>query len=175
MKEFIEKLIGRLEEEKKQSYYKATSKSGMSIDMGENIAYGKAIQIVNQLAEEYKLFGNSEQVNGKDTNVTTNDLMVVQSLPSLYPLKDFEEEAIHRVVENNRWIPCDKQLPGEEYILRIEGAEFYKHVLTSTQGEDAQCCVGWYDREDDTWYDIEGFAYHPIAWRPLPEPYQLKE
>ena len=49
MKEFIENLIGRLEEEKAKGIY--------DIDNVITVkdAYGKAIKIVNQLAEEYKL------------------------------------------------------------------------------------------------------------------------
>lgn len=58
MKEFIDKLISRLEEEKEQSYYEATSKggraNGKSVAYGENLALQKAISIVNQLAEEYE-------------------------------------------------------------------------------------------------------------------------
>lgn len=44
----VKKVVAELEEEKKQSYYKATSKNGINIDMGENIAYGKAIDIVKR-------------------------------------------------------------------------------------------------------------------------------
>lgn len=54
MKEFVEKLIGRLEEMRK-----------MKVDMIGGYCQStisKSIEIVNQLAEEY----------GKDTNVTTN-------------------------------------------------------------------------------------------------------
>ena len=53
MNAFIEKLIGRLEEYKKQ---------WMDADYLDGI--DEIIEIVNELAKEYKLFGNSEQVNG---------------------------------------------------------------------------------------------------------------
>lgn len=46
MKEFIEKLIGRLEELKKEAYDKWDGGASHK-------AYSKAIEIVNQLAEEY--------------------------------------------------------------------------------------------------------------------------
>lgn len=51
MKEFIDKLKSRLEEEKKEA-------------VANNViwVYSKVIRIVTELAEEYKLFGNSEQV-----------------------------------------------------------------------------------------------------------------
>ena len=59
MKEFVEKLIGRLEEE--ISWYET---HGCNEDLKRGIigANRHAIEIVNQLAEEY----------GKDINVTTN-------------------------------------------------------------------------------------------------------
>jgi Glu-tRNA(Gln) amidotransferase subunit E-like FAD-binding protein len=53
MKEFIDKLIERLEEEKKYCSYNPQIRDE---------AINKSISIVNELAEEY----------GKDTNVTTN-------------------------------------------------------------------------------------------------------
>ena len=58
MKEFIDKLIERLEENK----IKRSDDSPYGI--GVLNGYAEAISIVNQLAEEYKLFGNSEQVKG---------------------------------------------------------------------------------------------------------------
>lgn len=57
MKEFIEKLIGRLEEREVQAYAKMDG--GVTYQ-----TYRNAIEIVNQLAEEYKeLFGKTEQLN----------------------------------------------------------------------------------------------------------------
>ena len=47
MKEFIEKLIGRLEEEKSKGYYDSNSV------IGEKNCWNKAIEIINKLAEEY--------------------------------------------------------------------------------------------------------------------------
>ena len=47
-KEFIEKLIERLEREKWKSFYASNS------IVGEKNVWGKAIEIVRQLAEEYK-------------------------------------------------------------------------------------------------------------------------
>ena len=61
MKEFIEKLIGRLEEHKTKAY--VTGITNNPYEFGACNAMDSAISIVNQLAEEYKLFGNSEQVN----------------------------------------------------------------------------------------------------------------
>ena len=60
MKEFIEKLIGMLDKEVEDTYYRALD--GNLVSGIKNSAYHDAIKIVNQLAEEY----------GKDINVTTN-------------------------------------------------------------------------------------------------------
>lgn len=61
MKEFVEKLIGRLLLESSGcKVYKLINPN--KEDIAEFNAYKKCIEIVNQLAEEY----------GKDTNVTTN-------------------------------------------------------------------------------------------------------
>ena len=52
MKEFIEKLIGRLEEKVVNRTFDESIKT-------KNLAYKEAIEIVNQLAEEYKTECNS--------------------------------------------------------------------------------------------------------------------
>ena len=62
MKEFIEKLIGRLEEERKKAF-KTYTAFGMNTDLGRMFGLEKAIDVVNQLAEEYKLLENIEQLN----------------------------------------------------------------------------------------------------------------
>lgn len=80
MNEFINKLIERLGE-----YPFAFERFGNDGMGGQKvIALDDAIEIVNQLAKEY--------------NNCSTDLVIVQSLPSLYPLQPFEEEAVHRVV-----------------------------------------------------------------------------
>jgi hypothetical protein len=56
MKEFIDKLISRLEE--------SVQGSKDSKDLSKYSAYKQSISIVNELAEEYKLFGKTEQVKG---------------------------------------------------------------------------------------------------------------
>lgn len=68
MKEFIEKLIGRLEEELKladEVKEKCARENPLMFDNAKGYSTGiaNAKSFVNQLAEEYKLFGNSEQVN----------------------------------------------------------------------------------------------------------------
>ena len=73
MKEFIEKLIGRLEEkfkynsEQAEIYRDGSDKDAYfrekkDLYMDRANTYGQVMRIINELAEEY----------GKDTNVTTN-------------------------------------------------------------------------------------------------------
>lgn len=52
MKEFAEKLIERLEEEKNTAS-KTFAKFEMQVDLGRVFGLEKAIEIINQLAEEY--------------------------------------------------------------------------------------------------------------------------
>jgi len=97
MKEFIEKLIGRLEElydridkSKKEAYEeKDWERFDLFTHRNEGV-YG-AIAIVNQLAEEY----------AKDINVSTIDAGELLG---------------------NGWIPCSERLPEEwEYYLVSDG------------------------------------------------------
>lgn len=68
MKEFIDKLIERLEEKRKflENTYLLSKKSyEVKKDAVARInELGGAIEIVTELAEEYKLFGKTEQVKG---------------------------------------------------------------------------------------------------------------
>lgn len=91
MKEFVEKLMNWL-----ANHHRV-------VKTDEDVEWNRAIysceEEVKRLAKEYK-----------EQNID-QDLMIVASLPSLYPMmQPFEVEAIHRVVErakdNNGWIPC---------------------------------------------------------------------
>lgn len=134
MQEVFEKIKKKLEEQLKQydmrierrnsdCYFDEASKKE-NLD-GRASGIEKAIEIVDQVAEEY----------------------------------------------NNGWISCSERLPiGEEYRKKIDDSYFYKHMLTTTNEEDIPICVGWYDQENEVWYDITGFAFYPNAWQPLPAP-----
>lgn len=66
MREFVEKLIERLENRIKynKSCHEEFSDAKMSLTYEVQInAYKNAIEIINQLAEEYKLLENIEQLN----------------------------------------------------------------------------------------------------------------
>lgn len=82
--------------------------------------------------------------------------MIVEALPSLYPLKNFEEEAIHVVLNAiPHWIPVTERLP-----------EYGKEVLTVNKDGDYEINYIIDDEEGDFFY------YGAIAWCNLPEPYK---
>lgn len=158
MKEFIEKLIGRLEEQK-------SDLTTWAEDKAFEIGIETAVSIVKQLAEEF----------ATDKNVGHNDqdLMIVESLPSLYPMmQPFEEEAVYRVVErakyNNGWTPCSKELPPQpksNLLFENKPLELY---LATVRGSDYAWRVFWNGEcFTDGWNKVD-----VIAWQPLPEPFK---
>jgi len=117
MKEFIEKLIGRLEElynsndKMKKKAYEEQDWENFELFTHGNEGVKESIEIVNQLAEEYKQ--NIDQ-----------DLIILASLPSLYPLQPFEEEALHKVVSRAKdsgvWISCSTDMPEHDQEVFIK-------------------------------------------------------
>ena len=167
MKEFIDKLISRLEErEAELKTITAECKPTKEIkdkNYGYYTAMNHAKEIVNQLAEEYK-----QQYNDQD-------LMVVESLPSLYPMmQPFEEEALVRVVErakyNNGWILCSEKLPETNESV-------FCWAKSTARGGDV-CFVGschngfWFLQSSADTHSFPG-QYVIIAWKPI-APYQPK-
>ena len=109
MKEFIEKLIEKFEREAFAVQLKQGIKNPSTHDMFlETFTVRQIEEIINQLAEEYKQPFND------------HDLMIVESLPSLYPIKEFEEKAIQRVIrcakkEYNNDV-CEWEINSDESI-----------------------------------------------------------
>lgn len=177
MKQFIDKLIERLEEHKTKAY--VTGFTNNPYELGACHAMDDAVKIVNLLAEEYNTDIPALDVNelfkAVEQNDISTDLMIVSSLPSLYPLQDFEEEAVHRVVAKNAtvggWIPCSERFP------EIDGCISDTVLVCGSNG--FQYMAFWCD--DLQWRFCEcGMAKEPVlwteivAWQPLPQPYQPK-
>ena len=110
MKEFVEKLIGRLEEEKESSPCRNTQCKECKYinqcyegEMCYKVCIDNIKEIVNQLAEEY----------GKDTNVTTNNGWIpcserlpddFMSMAYLTTVKGhFYPEVKYYCVANHKW------------------------------------------------------------------------
>ena len=114
MKEFIEKIIEMLEEEKEFAYadfYEYLMRYELDNDFDEDDDWFykgliRATEIVNQLAEEY----------GKDTNVTTKDCLKCSR--RLWYQKGYADAE-----KNNGWIPCSERLPedGQKVLCSIDG------------------------------------------------------
>lgn len=89
-------------------------------------------------------------------------------------LQELQEvmDIVRKQPKVGEWIPCSERLPiGEEYKKKIKDEWFYKKVLTTEEGG---MHIGWYDQEDECWYDNQGFAMHPVAWQFLPQPYNAE-
>jgi len=148
MKEFIDKLIERLEEEKSNVPVNRILDDIINDkpkELGQLMAYSKVIKIVNELAEEY----------GKDTNVSTIDageLFGNGWITDRVPTKE-ECGAIAR-----KW-----------FLVTIPQANGYRttpmqYEYTTIRGKDVSRWL-WYGRITKV---------EPIAWKPLPAPYQPK-
>lgn len=162
MKEFVEKLMNWL-----ANHHRV-------VKTDEDVEWNRAIysceEEVKRLAEEYK-----------EQNID-QDLMIVASLPSLYPMmQPFEVEAIHRVASSAKysgcWIPCSERLPNESErwlghdIIDAEPREFIVMVKGAYEPTTGYYTVdGWvkdiYNKEE------YGYADEIIAWMPLPEPFK---
>lgn len=145
MKEFVEKLIRRLKEEKNKGrgrIYSATQCDAL------RFAYGHAIEIVNQLAEEYSVSAKNAQTGGW---IPCSD-----RLP-----EDCDNRFYMCIVENH-----EEDLPmfcqyDEEYGFGFWHDIYDEHTL------------GFVDSEFKT---NEELGYEKvIAWQPLPATYQPKE
>lgn len=151
MQEVFEKIRNRIESLKTNLGFGGTIQQMYADGMLD-----RAIEIVNQVAEECKNL-NIDQ-----------DLTIVESLPSLYPLQPFEVEAIHRVVwrakYNNGWIPCSKELPSDGEI----------HECTALFNTGMRYIeYAYYDMAREEWWthDDTGLV-NVIAWKSSPEPYR---
>lgn len=157
MKEFIEKLIGRLTElpTKAIDRYK-----GGTFGNWEGTDYfikqSDAIEIINQLAEEYKPCNKPSckdcEVYDKEKHYCPKWCEVIKHTAS-----ELAEEY------NNGWIPCS-ELPEENgmYLCTVFHADDY---------------VVWIMRFNDGEFlkpdDVEDWNYELLAWMPI-APYQPK-
>ena len=176
MKEFIEKLIGRLEERKAEHLHdekvmQELEKNNLATFCSAKArALDGAIEIVNQLAEEYK-----GKYLSKDEVGYMLDTIEMRGDESWM---DYYRKALKGLCElsgeeyNNGWIPISERLPKSGSAVL---------VLLKDEGDGITMDCG--KTCDIAWLSGSGFFTSPqekyscedvIAWQPLPAPFQPK-
>lgn len=189
MNEFIEKLIGRLEEEKAKGIYDSDN----VITVKD--AYGKAITIVNELAEEHKDKSGiiddvksflqekfdycAEQAEiwmdgSEKDSYFRNQKELYMDRANIYGEVMRE---IGRLEEEYKggWIPCSERLPeedGEDVLVWFEYFRYGEYNgLYQRMGISYTFKGDWsgFVNGQSGWSQLK-----ILAWQPLPEPYQPK-
>ena len=87
--------------------------------------------------------------------------MIVEALPSLYPLQKFEEDAVHAVIDAlPHWIPVTERFPDNS-----------RNVLITSRGGVS---MAWYN---GSYFEKGANTHHRkmqtvTAWCELPEPFK---
>lgn len=178
MKEFIEKLNGRLEEKRKTAF-KTYTDFGMNTDLGRMFGFKKAIDVVNQLAEEY----NNESVKGDlisrsavielieskcvDGCLEQDDITLIDAYGLMDDVSDLP------TAYNDGWIPCSERLPEVGQIVFIQVTCEYQLEM----GDETPIQIRKYEPKHNgfDWKQI-GFGEWlrsdlVLAWQPLPREY----
>ena len=93
--------------------------------------------------------------------------MIVEALPSLYPLQKFEEDAVHAVIDAlPHWIPVTERLPNRDELVLVTYKTTSKIHLCKYIDDGSE--NSWWSYIDDccAWNNVI------LAWMPLPEPYK---
>ena len=175
MKEFVEKLIERLEEEKKS--YEAEH----AWNYAKGLEY--AVSIVNQLAEE---FGGDINVGSKNQEPysrieTVKSEHLECELPSdcyeqikeVWVIDEFTEERKvfnqDSTKKNQGWIPVTERLPeiigNTSDTVLVCGSNGFQYMAFWCDDLQWRFCECGTAKEPVLWTEI-------IAWQPLPEPYK---
>lgn len=176
MKEFIEKLIGRLEE------HCGIGKEVCDCNgVCSECDFRASIEIVNKLAEEYK---DKVMINGqycwqtcsatehcKECNRLCNGSIDYYEnydvLAEEYHLKNSENSRDSQEINENGWIPCEKELPEDGVVVLIQDYEGYLEigVVKTKYG-----VKGFEAEYEGMWLSANNY----LAWHSLQEPYQPK-
>ena len=169
MKEFVDKLIGRLEELRehygKQSFaYNDANKTYEFV--GREQTTSLIIEIVNELAEEYQSRVMIDEQYCWQTCVCTDKCMECNRLTEgafdyYESIADWDEEYINTSTDSSTWIPCSERLPEEDGYYLVTTRFYHLHNLV----------VMGCNFEDGKWLYMDGDD-EVLAWQPLPQPYK---
>ena len=175
MKEFIEKLIGRLEEVRHDN----------PMITRNYILRKDAIEIVNQLAEEYNNSNDSMEIQiAKNyakwitkcgVNVTEKWETATQQASALNEayMRGRQDErdrfAEWQEEHNNGWIPCSAKLPKDGHTFKV--------WLSFTTPFTSFSKAAWWVESHFEWDNGKAVKEKPIAWMQynVPAPYIPKQ
>ena len=178
MKEFIEKLIERLEEykyshliERDSEMLEHCKEKEMDCEGSDCFlcVWDKATEIVNQLAEEY----NNESVKGD--LISRSALIEEIWKRSEDATSEWETAGILNLIHtqtayNDEWTLCNNGLPRSGVSVIVS---YKDRFLAQADGT----CEGWYDATNMIWH-LTDYEYSDnvevIAWRERLAPYQQK-
>lgn len=165
MKEFIEKLIARLEEEAEYQYkesdkaeedvFEEISVSKARAKMGD--CYNHSIEIVNQLAEEYKDKEYCWQECASTEHCKECSRLGNGDIDYFESIDDWAESLTTidaGELLGNGWIPCEKEKPPINQNILVYDVVSGMYIERLEEDEE--------------------FIGTVIAWQPLPAPYQPK-
>ena len=171
MKEFVEKLISRLEEEKKMAYNTYVNYE-MNVDMGRMRGIKEAIEIVNQLAEEYK---DNVMINGQYCWQTCGATEHCKECNRLCNggIDYYENYDVLAEEYNNGWIPASQ--PPE-----IKKYDDDKTGVVILQNKYGEINIGTYKQgsfhsmyKKDPSYLIKDDSI--VYWQPFPKPITISD
>lgn len=115
---------------------------------------------------------------------------ILNSLSSLYPLQDYEEQAIDDALQSEqyRWIPCKERLPKNNDPVNVTWVNHNPEVYYMDIKDKPFTATAHYHNGHWYWYssvtqdyldeygewtpDLVDKDVEITAWQPLPEPYK---
>ena len=153
MKEFVEKLISRLEEITEPIRPVGWSRK---IEVVETKA---VISIINQLVEEY--------MNLKEITLTMSEEEIAECKKMMTEMICV---SIMPETNNNGWIPADTEVPPNDNYVLVSFENF--SLPDIARYEEDSDGGAFYPGDEEKSY--ASFGLFVNAWQPLPEPYRPK-
>ena len=90
---------------------------------------------------------------------------ILKSLSSLYPLQDYEEQAIEDALQlEPHWIPVTQVLPEDDTVVLVCGKN--GGIYTAIYNNSKTWIRGWWKMNS------KNHHCNPTAWMELPSPYK---